>query len=162
MNQQQKKLLKQLAQIGEIILIQEGNKRIKLNEKGEVSLKSHFEAIVYFFQRLDTNMLALILEDSCTYQDYDKKTFLKKLSLVFEELTSKGNTFLNVYQGKCNSSVCTNINCTGFSFLGNMTNDYMDLILEVEDGRVIDIYECHDFKMEDDTIQKNYKMTFED
>ena len=161
MNASQKELLKQLAQMGDVILVQDGGKRIKLNEEAEIALQTQLDAVLYFIQRLDVGMLRLILEDCNTYQNYDKKTFVKKLSYVFDEFTSKGNSFLNVFEGKCNSSVCTNMNCRGYSFLGNKTNDYMDLIIEVKENNVSDIFECYDFSNENDTIQKNDKITID-
>ena len=85
-------------------------KRIKLNDDAEISLATQLDAVLYFMQRLDTDMLKLILEGYFTYQDYDKKTFLRKLSYVFDEFHDKGNTYLNIFEGKCNSSVCTNLN----------------------------------------------------
>jgi ribosomal protein S4E len=155
---EKKILLKQLAQMGDVILVQDDGKRIKLNDDAEISLASQFDAVLYFMQRLDSGMLKLILEDYYTYQDYDKKTFLKKLSNVFDEYLRKGNTFLNVFEGKCNSTACSNLNCKGFSFVGNKTNHYMDLIIQIKESKVSDIYECHDFINENDTILKKDKI----
>jgi hypothetical protein len=158
MNTKQKELLKQLAQMGDVILVQEDGKRIKLNDDAEISLASQLDAVLYFMQRMDNGMLKLILEDCYTYQDYDKKTFLKKLSNVFDEFLGKGNTYLNVFEGKCNSAACSNLNCKGFSFVGNKTNHYMDLIIQTKESKVSDIYECYDFQNENDTILKKDKI----
>jgi hypothetical protein len=94
MNTEQKELLKQLAQMGDVILVQKGGKRIKLNDDAEISLASQLDAVLYFMQRMDEDMLKLILEDCYTYQDYDKRTFLKKLSNAFDEFHDKGDTYL--------------------------------------------------------------------
>jgi hypothetical protein len=158
---EKKILLKQLAELGDIILVQDDGRRIKLNDDAEISLASQLDAVLYFMQRLDGGMLKLILEDYYTYQDYDKKTFLRKLSYVFDEFHDKGNTYLNIFEGKCNSSVCTNLNCKGFSFVGNKTTHYMDLIIEIKDDMVCDIYECYDFQNENDTILKKGKITID-
>ena len=161
MNSEKKILLKQLAQMGDVILVQDDGRRIKLNDDAEISLATQLDAVLYFMQRLDSDMLKLILEDYFTYQDYDKKTFLRKISYVFDEFHDKGNTYLNVFEGKCNSSVCTNLNCKGFSFVGNKTTHYMDLIIEIKDDKVCDIYECYDFQNENDTILKKGKITID-
>lgn len=158
---EQKELLKQLAEFGDVILVQEDGRRIKLNDDAEISLATQLDAVLYFMQRLDGGMLKLILEDYFTYQDYDKKTFLRKLSYVFDEFLDKGNTYLNVFEGKCNSSVCSNLNCKGFSFVGNKTNHYMDLIIQIKGDKVCDIYECYDFQNENDTILKKGKITID-
>ena len=158
MDSEKKILLKQLAQMGDVILVQDDGKRIKLNDDAEISLATQLDAVLYFLQRLDIGMLKLILEDYFTYQDYDKKTFLKKLSNVFDEFLGKGNTYLNIFEGKCNSAACSNLNCKGFSFVGNKTNHYMDLIFQIKENKISDIYECYDFQNENDTILKKGKI----
>jgi hypothetical protein len=161
MDAKKKELLKQLAELGDVILIQKDGKRIKLNDDAEISLASQLDAVLYFMQRMDEDMLKLILEDCYTYQDLDKRTFLKKLTNVFDAFEEEGNTFLNIYEGKCNSDACSNKNCKGFSFVGNQSNDYMDLIIEIREDKVFDIYECYDFINENDTILKKSKITID-
>ncbi|WP_297516469.1 hypothetical protein [Flavobacterium sp.] len=158
MNKEQKQLLKQLAELGDVILVREDGGRIKLNDNAEISLNTQLDAVLYFMQHLDNGMLKLILEDHFTYQDYDKVTFLKKLSYVFDEFQGNGNTYLNVFEGKCNSVACSNLNCRGFSFVGNQTYHYMDLIIQTKESKVSDIYECYDFVNENDTILKKDKI----
>ena len=161
MDAKKKELLKQLAELGDVILVQKDGKRIKLNDDAEISLASQLDAVLYFMQRMDEDMLKLILEDCYTYQDLDKRTFLKKLTNVFDAFEEEGNTFLNIYEGKCNSDACSNKNCKGFSFVGNQSNDYMDLIIEIREDKVFDIYECYDFINENDTILKKSKITID-
>jgi len=161
MDTKQKELLKQLAQMGDVILVQEGGKRIKLNDDAEISLATQLDAVLYFMQRMDENMLKLILEDCYTYQDYDKKTFLRSLLDAFEEFQEYGNTYLNVFEGKCNSCVSKKMNCQGYSFLGNQTNHYMDLIFEITDDKVSDIYECFDLVGEDERVVKRFKINID-
>lgn len=161
MDAKKKELLKQLAELGDVILVQKDSKRIKLNDDAEISLASQLDAVLYFMQRMDEDMLKLILEDCYTYQDLDKRTFLKKLTNVFDAFEEEGNTFLNIYEGKCNFAACSNNNCKGFSFVGNQSNDYMDLIIEIREDKVFDIYECYDFINENDTILKKSKITID-
>jgi hypothetical protein len=161
MDIEKKELLKQLTELGDVILVQDDGRRIKLNDDAEISLVTQLDAVLYFMQRLDGGMLKLILEDYFTYQDYDKKTFLRKLSYVFDEFLDKGNTYLNVFEGRCNSSVCSNLNCKGFSFVGNKTNHYMDLIIQIKEDKVCDIYECYDFQNNNDIILKEDKITID-
>jgi len=161
MNKEQKQLLKQLAELGDVILVREDGRRIKLNDNAEISLNTQLDAVLYFMQHLDSGMLKLILEDHFTYQDYDKVTFLKKLSYVFDEFRDIGNTYLNVFEGKCNSNACGNLNCIGFSFVGNKTNHFMDLIFQTKENKVSDIYECYDFLNENDNILKKGKISID-
>jgi hypothetical protein len=161
MNKKQRVLLKLLSRMGDVILVRENGNRLNLSDEGKTPLRTQLDATLYFLQRFDIEMLKLILEDNFTYQDYDKKTFLRKLSYVFDEFQDKGNNYLNVFEGNCNSSVCTNLNCKGFSFVGNKTNHHMDLIIEIIDNKVCDIYECYDFQIENDTILKSGKITID-
>jgi hypothetical protein len=154
MNKEQEHILKQLAQMGDVVYVQQDGSRIGLNEEGKVPLQTQAEAVLYFFQRLDIDMLKLVLDDAHTYQDFDKKVFLKKLDYAFDDLLQAGNTYLNRYEGFCNSEEC-NFKCKGYSFVGNVTNDYMDLILEIKNNKVTDIYECSKFvNSETDILKK--------
>lgn len=161
MNKKQEELLKQLAQMGDVILVQKDGIRLNLDDDGKIPLKTHLDATLYFIQRFDVDMLKLILEDDFIYQDYDKKTFLKKLSFVFDEFQEKGNAFLNLFEGKCISNVCGNLNCKGFSFVGNKTYHFMDLIFQINENKVFDIYECHDFQNENGNVFKKDKITID-
>ena len=159
MNTEQKKLLKQLAQMGEVILITNGN-RVHLNKNSAVALKTQAHAVLYFLQRLDIDMVSSVLENNRTYQNFEKPLFIKKLGDTLDEYIESGDTFLNRYDGVCNSKTC-NFNCKGFSFVGNKSNDYMDLIIEIREDKVFDIYECYDFINENDTFLKKNKISID-
>ncbi len=150
-------LIKKLAQTGEVVYVKDDGSRVLLNEEGKVPLQTNADAVMYFLQRLDVDMLKLVLEEA-TYQDYDKKVFVKKLSYAFDELLSRGNTYLNRFEGNCTSNVCTNVHCQGFSFVGNSSQDYMDLILEIKNNKVTDIFECSNFINSDTAILKKEKI----
>ncbi len=154
MEAKQKELLKQLAQLGEVILIHEEGSRVLLNEEGEIPLQTQLDAVLYFLQRLDCSMLKLILDDSITYQNFEKTLFIKKLDAALDEFIEAGDTYLNRYKGFCNSKRC-NYKCKGYSFVGNNSRNYFDLIIDVKDEVVNDIYECFSFKCEDEGIHKN-------
>jgi hypothetical protein len=153
MNAEQKELLKQLAQMGEVILISNGN-RVHQNEYGTVALKTQVDAVLCFLQRLDIAMVSSVLEDNRTYQNFAKPLFIKKLEDALDELIEAGDTYLNRYKGSCNYKSC-NYKCIGYSFIGNNSGNYFDLIIDVKDGVVNDIYECFSFKCEDEGIHIN-------
>lgn len=48
-----------------------------------------------------------------------------------------------------------NFNFKGCSFVGNKSEDNWDLIRDIKDGVILDIYECFSFKCEDEGIHKN-------
>ena len=153
MDSEKKKLLEQLAQMGEVVLITNGN-RVHLNENGTAALKTQADAVLYFLQLLDIDMVSCVLEDKRTYQNFAKPFFIKKLEDALDEFIEAGDTYLNRYKGSCNSKSC-NYKCKGYSFVGNNPGNYFDLIIDVKDGVVNDIYECFSFKCEDEGIHKN-------
>ena len=156
MNTEQKKLLKQLAQMGEVILISNGN-RIHLNENGTVALKTQVDAVLYFLQRLDIAMVSDVLDVNHTYQNFAKPLFIKKLDAALDEFIEAGDTYLNRFNGACNSKSC-NYKCKGYSFIGNNSGNYFDLIVDIKDGVVNDIYECFNFKCEIKVIDKSVRI----
>lgn len=153
MDPEKQKLLCQLSEMGDVVLITNGN-RFNLNENGTIALKTQVEAILYFLQRLDIDMVSSVLEDTRTYQDFAKPLFIKKLDNALNKFIEAGDTYLNRYKGSCDSKSC-NYNCKGYSFIGNNSGNYFDLIIEVKDELVNDIYECLSFKCEDEGIHKN-------
>lgn len=153
MNSDQKNILKQLAQMGEVVYIKKDGSRFFLNEEGVVPLKTQADAVLYFLQRLDMNMLKLLLKEA-TYQDMDKRIFLRKLTYALETFIENGDTYLNVYPGKCISTECNNASCLGYSFIGNKSANYMDLIFDVKVDLVKDIYECFHLSTDDDNINR--------
>lgn len=153
MNTEQKELIKQLAEMGEVVLITNGN-RVHLNENGTVALKTQADAVLYFLQRLDIDMVSRVLEDKLTYQNFAKPLFVKKLEDALDEFIEAGDNYLNRYEGSCNSKSC-NYKCKGYSFVGNNSGNYFDLIIDFKDGVVNDIYECFSFKCEDERVLKN-------
>jgi len=156
MNTEQKELLKQLAQMGEVVLITNGN-RVHLDDKGTVTLKTQADAVLYFLQRLDIDMVSSVLEDNRTYQNFAKSLFIKKLDDALDEFIAAGDTYLNRYKGSCNSKSC-NYKCKGYTFVGNNSGNYFDLIIDIKDGVVNDIYECFSFKCEIKVIDKSRRI----
>ena len=60
--------------MGDVVYVKEDGNRIILNEEGKIPLKTNADAVFYFLERMDCNMLNLILDKNLPYQDYDKKT----------------------------------------------------------------------------------------
>jgi hypothetical protein len=56
-----------------------------------------------------------------------------------------GDTGLEMYPGACIGCE-KNKGCTGYSFVGNKTGNYMNVIIKADDNRVLDIFECSSFK----------------
>lgn len=118
---------------------------MKVVIKKHNNLKTQADAILYFIQRLDIDMVNDILDDSHTYQDFEKWLFIHKLRNALDKFLDAGDTFLNCHRGFCNSELC-NYRCTGYSFIGNKSKNYIDLIIDIKKGVVHDMYECSEFK----------------
>ena len=130
---------------------------MKENTLNKGSLHTQADAVIYFFQRLDVDMISDILEDNRTYQEFVKSLFVHKLGNAFDEFIKAGDTFLQCHRGFCNSKLC-NYKCNGFSFTGNFSANYLDMIIEIKDGIVQDMYECSEFKMQVKGIKKNERI----
>ena len=123
----------------------------------EIDLKTQAGAVIYFLQKIDIEMINEILDDNRTYQDFEKYIFIHKLGNALNEFIAAGDTFLNCYSGFCNAEIC-NFKCSGFSFIGNNSKNYLDLIIDIKDGVVQDIYECSIFKNYLLGIEKNRRV----
>jgi len=110
------------------------------------------DAVIYFLKKLDIEMINDILDDNRTYQGFKKNIFIDKLGIAINEFIAAGDTFLHCFNGFCNAEDC-NYKCTGFSFIGNKSKNYFDLIIKIQDGVVDDMYECSEFK----NLEKGFK-----
>lgn len=126
---------------------------IELNHKFSQSLKSQADTVLYFIERLDIEMVDAFLDNKKTYQDFEKSKFIKKFGIAFDEFNNAGDTFLNKYPGFCGSELC-NHKCKGFRFIGNYSMNYFDLIIDIKDGVIQDIYECSQFENITSNISK--------
>ena len=68
-----------------------------------------------------------------------------------------GDTFLQCHSGFIIQKLC-NYKCKGCFFIGNHSGNYIDMIFEIKDGVVQDIYECSEFKMQVKYLKKNERI----
>lgn len=132
-------------------------KKMDRNIQKYEDIKTQSDAVLHFLQHLDIEMIDSILESNRTYQDFEKNTFVQKLGYALDEFIQSGDTYLNRYPGQCNSEVC-NFKCKGFTFIGNHSGNYFDLIIDIKEGVVHDIYECSLFKSFDKSVFKNKRI----
>lgn len=120
-------------------------------------LNTQEDAVLYFIQRLDVDMINTLLDDGRTYQDMEKDIFIRKLGYAFDEFLDCGDTFLNCSSGKCDAVMC-NFQCRGYSFTGNNSGKHLDLIIEKNvEGKVLDMYECRFFICDEKEKKNNYE-----
>lgn len=102
------------------------------------------DAVIYFIKNLDVVMIDALLDEKNTYQDFKKNQFIQKLGVAFDEFINAGDTQLMVSNGFCSQFTCNN-QCSGYRFSSNESGLYFDLIIDIENGVVKDIYECSSF-----------------
>lgn len=109
-------------------------------------IKTQYQAFLHFFKQLDIEMVDILLDENRNYSDLKKSLFITKLRNAFCQFIEAGDDCLISYHGVCCSEECDSRGCSGFSFYGNNSGLFMDLIVKEEHGRVVDIYDCSDFK----------------
>jgi len=114
-------------------------------------IKTQRDAIIYFFESLDADMIGTLLDDKNVYCDVDKETFVKKLNEVFRTFSCAGNTRLVGFPGVSKSARSKRYNYSenesfahGYSFVGNNSSHFLDLLFVEKGGRVYSIEDSRD------------------
>lgn len=110
------------------------------------SIKTQLDAVLHFFKKLDIEMVDTLLDHDIEYADLKKTVFINKLGVAFDAFLEAGDDHLILYAGKCESDICDSCGCSGYTFTGNHSGKFMDLVIKEEKGRVLDIYDCSHFK----------------
>lgn len=106
---------------------------------------SYLQSILHYFASMDIANLRLHLKDEYTYEDTTKEIFLNEIESIFEAHKNSGDTELLTYKGACAGKRCENCGKKGFRFVGNHSKNYMDLLFEIEEDDIKDIYSCPGF-----------------
>ena len=119
------------------------------------------DQIIEGISKMDIKLLALVLDENRSYCDTTKEIFLEKLqNKIFDEFTVYEDTFLIPYEGKCVSTMCSNVGCSGYSFVGNNSNCHLDLVFKETDHGISDIRYCHQFQTDDENVIREGKFVF--
>lgn len=102
--------------------------------------KSHEEAIVYFFEQMNSYMIGHYLTEEY-YMGLDLVDFFYDLGNAFQELQDRGNKQLYT-----EILECSNCNMKQHFFKGNKDGSYLHLIFKLENGIVKDLIECREAK----------------
>ncbi len=117
--------------------------------KFSTKISNQIQAIQHFIEKLDIEMVDAFLDSNKTYQDFEKYLFISKLQKAFETFTDLGDTHLIAVEGSCNNCDKTK---TGYTFIGNNSNNYMSIIFDTADNKINDLYECSDFKYKQNNL----------
>jgi hypothetical protein len=107
-------------------------------------LRTQADAVIHYIKYLDIDMIDTLLDGKYTYQDFSKNIFIQKLGIAFDEFIHAGDFDLEVSNGFCSQFICNN-QCSGFRFSSKKSGLYFDLIIDIENGVIKDIYECSSF-----------------
>jgi hypothetical protein len=110
-------------------------------EEAILTDRTQYEAIVYFFERMNISKIDELL-DYHEYSDKEKTVFISLLDEVFDKFKNTGNERLYSRKGICKGC---NYGCKGFSFIGGNDDSHIELVMEESDDRVKDIYHCNIF-----------------
>ena len=137
MNKEQEQLLRQLAQMGDVVFV----------KKTENSR----DAFAYHFSLLDIEGLDTILSDKYYYDGVTKSHYINLIKNQFERLKAEGIHNLKIIPGVCYG--CKN-GCSGFTFFDENKGFYMDFVVEVKNSEIINFIECFDLKNEVEVSNK--------
>lgn len=114
-------------------------------EPKEKEAMTHREAFIHFFKRMDLEMIDLILDQE-TYMEIPKTSFIGRLQRAFDQFKGYSDWKLNVSPGMCIGRKCDHFLDRAIEFVGNRSGYRISLVLEVKDGKIINISECAKFR----------------
>ena len=106
------------------------------------------ELVEKYISEMNPDNLKKVLSDKYTYNThFDKDHIVDVLEEeVFITFKEKGDTFLKPFTGSCQSDCCKNKKCKGIAFVGNYSNDVINIVFEENNDEYIDIFSCSNFK----------------
>jgi hypothetical protein len=121
----------------------------------KIKISDQATAIQHFFETMDIEMIEAFLDNDKTYQDWKKSKFINKLTDAFNQFKSFGDSKLTSYSGSC--GICDKSK-SGFTFVGNNSENYMSIIFDVAEGKINDLYECSVFKSNRSDLKLNERI----
>ena len=111
------------------------------------------DLIIKAFEKLDANMLDVLLNDNQPYQDVSKALFVAELKKYFWEMKSEN---YSVFDYKAYKGVCQNCSKgkTGYSFVNSEGHSFMSMVFEESEDDFTDIYKCGSFCTENKEIEE--------
>lgn len=124
-------------------------------------LITQLDAVVYHFQLMDADMIDDLIDDDAVFSElFTRTAFRLQLQKAFDEFSKSGDTYLEAIDGFCQDMQCNYLK-KGFRFVGNLSQNWMDIIFEHEHGRLKEIYQCHHFCQNKDASQSGKQILLE-
>lgn len=106
-------------------------------------LATQADAVIYFFTKMDDEMIDDLLIGDRQYQEMPKTTFVRKLSMLFDTFEELGDLHLmraNRVDGEFNGK-----DVTAITYIGNNSHNFVDILFEKDkNGYITDMYEFED------------------
>ena len=115
--------------------------------------KNQKEAFLHYLSNMDISMVNTILDDNLTYMKVSKETFTNKLEEKIETFKEYTDTELKITTGECTSKDC-NLGCKGYAFVGNCSGLHLDLMIDVSNEKITDIFQCTHFKADNEPLEE--------
>ncbi|MEY4570813.1 MAG: hypothetical protein RLZ10_6 [Bacteroidota bacterium] len=122
------------------------------------NLNTQAEAVLHFICRLDIDMVNELLDAERTYADLPKARFIEKLGVAFNKFIYAGDESLSLEAGFCSSLDCDNCGSLGYTFVGNVSGHFLDLVVVEEDGKIIDIFDCTFLQVEGSSRDRDLRI----
>jgi hypothetical protein len=126
--------------------------------KKNKNLNTQAEAVLHFICRLDIDMVNELLDAERTYADLPKARFIEKLGVAFNKFIYAGDESLSLEAGFCSSSDCDNCGSLGYTFVGNISGYFLDLVVVEGKGKIIDIFDCTFLEVEGSSRDRGFRI----
>ncbi|MFN3755686.1 MAG: hypothetical protein ACK4RM_01900 [Flavobacterium sp.] len=92
-----------------------------------------------------------------------KNYFLSIIQKTLNNLKNSDNNSLAIFYRQCANCFCDNHRKLGFTFVGNVTKDYFDMVIDFDQDGVVTLFtDCSEIKPFDLIIGKNDQLSVDD
>jgi hypothetical protein len=116
-----------------------------------MSSASPISRIRHAIETMDLEVFDELLDYWQEYNGMGKFQFIDFMDEVFTAMRALGDTQLLSYAGTCGSTLCDNCNKTGYTFVGNQSKAFFDLLI-CEDP-LLSIELCKQFEMHEPALE---------
>lgn len=116
---------------------------MEVSNQNPPEANSHEFALITFIQKMDSEMVELLLDDNRIYQGMTKKEFIRNMDVVFQKAQLAGDNGLAVFPFRCTGCTCQRSGISIYLFSGRRSGIAMLLTFELDNNKhVTNLYEC--------------------
>ena len=105
-------------------------------------MKDKLLLLIKSFETLDINLLDVLLDDKRIYNYIEKHRLIKRIDSIFNEFKKNGDESLEYFPTECAYNSCQSANQYMMCFLGEKSNQYFNLVLEMNGDEIIGLKSC--------------------